>query len=168
MVILAAIGAKLTKIWACHSPWAQVTKWKFRQACHSHTWVTNWSKLYSIWDSGPGQLCLVHLTEEECRKLPDWFYGLVLSCASHLQQIIIPTHLVHAASRCHKYLILQWVRLGLGISQRYFDWQSALLLLRLHIQYLTLYATTGLIDPAYSIKLRDTPKAIPLVPCHAT
>ena len=31
----------------CHSPPARLTKWKFHQACHSHIWVTNWSKLYS-------------------------------------------------------------------------------------------------------------------------
>ena len=47
MVILIAVGAKLMKFCACHSPWAQVMKWNFRQVCHSHTWVTNWSKLYS-------------------------------------------------------------------------------------------------------------------------
>jgi hypothetical protein len=27
---------------------ARLTKWEFCQACHSHMWVTNWSKLYSI------------------------------------------------------------------------------------------------------------------------
>ena len=38
----------LTKSGPCHTPKSQVTKWKFRQACHGVTWATNRSKLYSI------------------------------------------------------------------------------------------------------------------------
>ena len=37
----------LTKSGPCHTPKSQVTKWKFRQACHGVTWATNQSKLYS-------------------------------------------------------------------------------------------------------------------------
>jgi hypothetical protein len=32
----------------CHALKSQVTKWKFRQACHSVTWAMNRLKLYSI------------------------------------------------------------------------------------------------------------------------
>ena len=35
------------KIWACHKLSGEVTKRKFRQVCHSHIGVTNYSKLYS-------------------------------------------------------------------------------------------------------------------------
>ena len=38
----------LTKFQPCHRPPSELTNPKFCQVCHSHTWLTNYLKLYSI------------------------------------------------------------------------------------------------------------------------
>ena len=69
----------LTKIGPCHTLTSQVTKFSFRQACHSVTWVMNWSKLYSKYTWGC-EVVVITVLNTNCNCL---FREIVKMCHSH-------------------------------------------------------------------------------------
>ena len=85
----------MTKFGHCHVSPHRLTKWYFRQVCHSHIGVTNYSKLYSTGTYGPKKAGIAHPHfkrfdwSEPLNCTAEGFAGLAI--AQTLSRTVYPT-----------------------------------------------------------------------------